>query len=108
MTNDARRIFETSKPTTLTFDCYGTLIDWENGACRALKEIYGFSQCDVTDDDLIALFLQTDARIIRENVFPYSHVLQRVAKSIAEVLGVRSNPALGSCVCAIPTHLARL
>jgi 2-haloacid dehalogenase len=94
MTNDARRVFETSKPTTLTFDCYGTLIDWENGACRALREIYGFSQCDVTDHDLIALFLQRDARIIRENIFPYSDVLQRVAKSIAEVLGVRSNPAL--------------
>jgi 2-haloacid dehalogenase len=104
MTNDARRVFETSKPTTLTFDCYGTLMDWENGACRALKEIYGFSQCDVTDDDLIALFLQTDARIIRENVFPYSHVLQRVAKSIAEVLGVRSNPALEAAFArSLPT-----
>ena len=35
------------KPTTLTFDCYGTLIDWESGACRALRDIYGFSPREV-------------------------------------------------------------
>jgi 2-haloacid dehalogenase len=94
MTNNARVVFQTSKPTTLTFDCYGTLIDWENGACRALRDIYGFSQHEVTDEAIIALFLQNDARIIRENIFRYSNVLQRVAQSIAKVLGVRSDSAL--------------
>jgi 2-haloacid dehalogenase len=83
MTNDARAVFERLKPATLTFDCYGTLIDWENGACRALRDVYGFSKCEVTDDALIALFLQEGARITRENIFPYSKVLQRVAQSVA-------------------------
>jgi FMN phosphatase YigB (HAD superfamily) len=69
MSSDARAVFETYKPTTLTFDCYGTMIDWENGACRALRDIYGFSQREVTDDALIDLFLQSDARIIREDIF---------------------------------------
>src|ERR1700750_1507689 len=94
MSNDARAIFETYKPTTLTFDCYGTLIDWENGACRALRDIYGFSQGEVTDDALITLFLQSDARIIGENIFPYARGLRRVAQSIAKSLGVRADPAL--------------
>jgi 2-haloacid dehalogenase len=94
MSKDARRVFETYKPTTLTFDCYGTLIDWERGACRALRGIYGYSQSRVTDDDLIDLFLQSDARIIRENIFPYSNVLRRVAQSVANSLGVMSDPGL--------------
>jgi hypothetical protein len=75
---------EASKTTTLTFDCYGTLIDWESGACRALRNIYGYSRSDVTDDALIDLFLHAEARIIRENIFPYSRVLQRVAQSVAD------------------------
>jgi 2-haloalkanoic acid dehalogenase type II len=94
MSHDARTVFEGYRTTTLTFDCYGTLIDWESGACRALRDIYGYSRSEVTDDALIDLFLQADARIIRENVFPYSKVLQRVAQSVAESLRVRSDPAL--------------
>jgi 2-haloalkanoic acid dehalogenase type II len=94
MSKDALTLFETYKPTTLTFDCYGTLIDWERGACRALRDIYGYSQTRVTDADLIDLFLQSDARIIREDIFPYSNVLQRVAQSVAKSLGVRSDPGL--------------
>jgi 2-haloacid dehalogenase len=94
MSNDARTVFEAHKTTTLTFDCYGTLIDWESGACRALRDIYGYSRSEVTDDALVDLFLHADARIIRENIFPYSKVLQRVAQSVAESLRVRSDPAL--------------
>src|SRR3954469_2612166 len=94
MSKDARPVFEACKATTLTFDCYGTLIDWESGACRALRDVYGYSRSGVTDDALIDLFLQADARIIRENIFPYSKVLQRVAQSVAESLRVRSDSAL--------------
>ena len=92
--SDARTVFEAHETTTLTFDCYGTLIDWERGACGALRNIYGYSRSEVTDDALIDLFLRADARIIRENIFPYSRVLRRVARSVAESLRVRSDPAL--------------
>jgi 2-haloacid dehalogenase len=104
MSNDARIVFEAYKTTTLTFDCYGTLIDWESGACRALRDIYGYSRSEVTDDSLIDLFLHADARIIRENIFPYSEVLRRVAQSVAESLRVRSDPALeASFASSLPT-----
>ena len=43
---------------TLTFDCYGPLIDWENGAYTALRDIYGLSYSDVSNDDLIQTFLE--------------------------------------------------
>ncbi len=94
MSRDARTVFEANETSTLTFDCYGTLIDWESGACSALRSIYGYSRSEVTDDALIDLFLHADARFIRENIFPYSSVLRRVAQSVAESLRVRSDPAL--------------
>ena len=90
MSKDARTVFETYKPTTL-IDCYG---NWESGACRALRDIYGYSKSRITDADLIGLFLQSDARIIGENIFPYSNVLQRVAQSVATSLGVMSDTGL--------------
>ena len=94
MSKDTRTVFEACKATTLTFDCYGTLIDWESGACRALRDIYGYSRSEVTDNALIDFFLHAEARIIRENIFPYSKVLQRVAQSVAKSFRIRSDPVL--------------
>jgi 2-haloacid dehalogenase len=104
MSRHAWTVFEAQKTTTLTFDCYGTLIDWESGACRALRDIYGYERSEVTDDALIDLFLHADARIIRENIFPYSKVLKRVAQSVAESRRVRSDSALeASFASSLPT-----
>jgi 2-haloalkanoic acid dehalogenase type II len=94
MSNPARTVFEACQTTTLTFDCYGTLIDWQRGACRALRDVYGYPRSKVTDNALIDLFLQADARIIRENIFPYAKVLQRVARSVAKSLQAGSDSAL--------------
>jgi 2-haloacid dehalogenase len=93
MSNDARAVFDACKTTTLSFDCYGTLVDWQGGACRALREIYGYARSEVTDDALIDRFLQADARLVRDNIFPYATVLRGVARSVAESLGVGSDPA---------------
>jgi 2-haloacid dehalogenase len=104
MSHPARTVFEACRTTTLTFDCYGTLIDWERGACRAVRDIYGYSRSKVTDDALIDLFLQAEARMIRENIFPYAKVLQRVARSVAKSLRARSDSALeASFAASVPT-----
>src|SRR5690349_9799375 len=56
MNADARAVFEACKTTTLTFDCYGTLIDWHSGACRSLRDLYGYARHDATDDALVVSF----------------------------------------------------
>lgn len=89
---DLKELFRETRPTTLTFDCYGTLVDWEGGAAKALRRIYGFSDQLVTDDALIDMFLELDADEIRKNIFPYSHVLRNVADRIAESLLGEANP----------------
>lgn len=48
MAQPRRRIYGQPRPDHflsmrrdhLTFDCYGTLIDWERGACKALRDVY--------------------------------------------------------------------
>ena len=88
--NDLKELFAENRATTLTFDCYGTLVDWEGGAAKALRSIYGFSDQLVSDGALIDMFLELDALVIRQGIFPYSVVLQNVADRIAErLLGER-------------------
>ena len=45
----------------LTFDCYGTLIDWETGIARALRVALGEHARDVHDEDLLTSFAKHEA-----------------------------------------------
>lgn len=60
-----REVFNSHETTTLTFDCYGTLGNWEDGVCKALRQTYGFSQPKVTDEALIDLFLKLPHWVLR-------------------------------------------
>ncbi len=71
----------------MSFDCYGTLIDWEAGIVGALRpflEAHG----ETSDDDTI---LETFSKLEvagEEGVYaPYRHVLARVMKGIAREHG---------------------
>ena len=60
----------------LTFDCYGTLIDWESGILAGLRVALGDSISDVSDEQL----LQEFSRHEHEAEVPY--------KGYREVLGL--------------------
>lgn len=93
--NALEKLFHETETTVLTFDCYGTLVDWEGGATRALRNIYGYSTELISQDELIGLFLELDAREIKKNIFPYSSVLKNVADGIAEKLLGQADPSQG-------------
>ena len=40
----------------LTFDCYGTLIDWESGILAGLRAALGYQVSDATDAELLGEF----------------------------------------------------
>ena len=48
--------------TTLTFDCYGTLIDWESGLLAELRPWLTKGPADPTDDELLAAFGAEESR----------------------------------------------
>ncbi len=45
----------------LTFDCYGTLIDWSSGILAALRSILGDRAQGVSDADLLAMYGRFEA-----------------------------------------------
>jgi 2-haloacid dehalogenase len=73
----------------LTFDCYGTLIDWETGILRAMRELAGDSATDLPDDDtILELFGRLEAEAETGAFRPYREVLQDVAAGFGLELGL--------------------
>ena len=44
----------------MSFDCYGTLIDWESGLVSGLRPVLSNHGIDVTDDEILDLQAQTE------------------------------------------------
>jgi len=69
--------------THLTFDCYGTLIDWENGILTAVAPVLKRNRISVGPDQVLRLFTkyeaEQEAKIERERV-----ELQRAAAERAK------------------------
>ncbi len=51
----------------LSFDCYGTLIDWEAGIAAVLGPWGRAARPELTDEDLLLAYADEEARIEREN-----------------------------------------
>jgi 2-haloacid dehalogenase len=50
----------------LTFDCYGTLIDWENGILAALGPWRERERVNAGDEELLAAFAEAESRLQAE------------------------------------------
>ncbi len=74
----------------LTFDCYGTVIDWEQGIIAALREQLN---CDTeSDDDLLTLFASFETVVQNENpTWLYPKVLGDVILKMADSLPFDAN-----------------
>ncbi len=68
----------------VTFDCYGTLIDWENGVVDALLP---FLPSPVDRPAIAARYIQVEAEIERERYRPYREVLALSSGRLLEALG---------------------
>ena len=71
-----------------SFDCYGTLIDWEGGIRSALRDVPGLERVDA--EAFLAAREDVEPRIEAESFRPYDEVLalslQRAAEEFDEVV----------------------
>ena len=68
----------------LTFDCYGTLIDWEAGILAALRPILAAHAVagDASDDELLAAFARHESEVEAGSYRPYRQVLGDVVTAM--------------------------
>lgn len=72
----------------LTFDCYGTLIDWEQGILDALAPLRGRSARKVTDDWLLQRFALHESGAEAGPFRRYRDVLIGVGRAVAADLDI--------------------
>jgi 2-haloacid dehalogenase len=70
----------------LTFDCYGTLIDWESGILNALRPVFIAHQVRIGQDGALELFGELESQEERDYK-PYRTVLENVLAGMGERLG---------------------
>lgn len=71
----------------LTFDCYGTLIDWESGLLAHLRPIIERNDAHVIDDFILEFYGATESRIQDGAYRPYREVMTAVLDALGERLG---------------------
>jgi len=76
----------------LTFDCYGTLIDWESGIATALQTWAGGHGIAAGDNELLEAFSRHENRIEAEHpALLYPEVLARTLRDVAADYGMTAS-----------------
>jgi 2-haloacid dehalogenase len=86
----------------LTFDCYGTLIDWEAGLLAVLRPLVP----EATDDQVLEVYAGHEARLEAGDWLPYRTVLAEALADTCADFGVQVTPemmlAFGGSVAGWP------
>ena len=82
-----------TKPTFVTFDVYGTLIDWEKGIWDAFSAEAARDGFTIEREEVISLFMEIQREIEGGSYELYAEVLRRTVVEIAKRLGWPLEPS---------------
>lgn len=80
-------MLDLSTARVLTFDCYGTLIDWETGILAALRPVLARHGVVIDDEPLLALYGELEAAVEAGPYQRYRAVLGEVLTGLGRRLG---------------------
>ena len=79
--------------TTITFDCYGTLIDWEAGILPTLRSVLAIHGQSLPDAAILELYGEFEAQAESGAYQSYRAVLESVVRQFGERCGFHPSPA---------------
>jgi len=82
----------------ISFDCYGTLVDWKRSLADILNPFVTRHNIKITEDKLYELFLNADQKNITCDYKPYSDVLISVMEDIGKELKIDLKQAERTCL----------
>ena len=71
----------------ITFDCYGTLIDWEGGIVSAFQSEAARRGIELDGSRIIEAYMALEPQVESDAYLPYKDVLAKTAKEVAGRLG---------------------
>jgi 2-haloacid dehalogenase len=77
----------------LTFDCYGTLIDWETGLAAAFRPIVDAHGVEADDEAVLAAYARHEAAAAAGPYMRYRDVLAAGLRGVAQDLGFEPTAA---------------
>ncbi len=77
----------------LTFDCYGTLMDWESGIWEALRPVFANHRIDITGERALELYAELESEAERGEYREYKIVLRMVLEGFGSRLGFMPSQA---------------
>ena len=87
----------------LTFDCYGTLIDWEHGILGALCPVLLAHNLHLSDAEILALYAVLESQVEAGVYRPYRSALRQVLEGFGAKLGFVPTPEeLASLAASLP------
>ena len=72
----------------ITFDCYGTLIDWEKGMLKAMRPLFGNNDT-AHDIELLALYGDVELELESGSYMPYRQVLSNTVQEMGRRLDLK-------------------
>lgn len=72
----------------LTFDCYGTLIDWESGAREVFVRVLSKKKMNIDIDEFLSRWFEEDFRQIQGPYRPYKEILKVSLRRVMEGFGI--------------------
>jgi len=79
----------------VTFDCYGTLIDWESGIVRAFQDQAAKAGIKLDPEDVISAYMKEEPVVESGEYKSYSETLTETARRVALRLGWALDPERG-------------
>ena len=76
-----------SRKSVLSFDCYGTIIDWEAGIVAAVQPILRAHGLDVADEQVLELYAALESAAEAGPYRRYADILADVMRGLGERLG---------------------
>lgn len=89
----------------VSFDCYGTLIDWETGISDAVGDALRSHDIDLSKPDILALFADVEPQIQQSGRYlEYRRVLRRVMAMIGVKTEVQFTESEMNCLVSSIGH----
>jgi 2-haloacid dehalogenase len=71
----------------ISFDCYGTLIDWESGIVAAMQPVISRHELVSRPDEVLSAYARAESAVEAGAYKPYREVLRRTFAAMAKDLG---------------------